>query len=124
MRTEENGTGIFLQEPLMKHCYFGSNLVGMDLTLTTLGKNTVKQEMCYAAAVLHILVTGNLATSSRVSLSISFPVSSLFLLPQTQMSSPSFLQVLMNVVKCFSVLKLLPGKYDVLHVYCRTHFSA
>jgi hypothetical protein len=21
-------------------------------------------------------------------------------------------------------LKLLPGKYDVLHVYCRTHFSA
>jgi hypothetical protein len=54
---------MFLQEPLIKLCYSGSNLVGMGLTLTALGKNVVKREMCHAAAVLHILVAGNLATS-------------------------------------------------------------
>ena len=62
---------MLLQEPLVKLCYSGSNLVGMGLTLTALGKNAVKREMCCAVAVLHVLVAGNLATSSVISLSIA-----------------------------------------------------
>jgi len=45
---------MFLQEPLIKLCYSRSNLVGMGLTLTALGKNAVKLDVCCAAAVLHI----------------------------------------------------------------------
>jgi len=78
----------------------------IDLTLTALGKNTVKWEMCFTAAVLHILVAGNLATSSMISSSISSLVSSFSAL-QTQMSLFSSGA---DECNCFSLLKLASVK--------------
>jgi len=106
---------MFLKEPLIKLCYSGSNLVGMGLTLTALGENAVKREMFCTAAALHILVAGNLATSSMLSLSISSRVVLFFF---HKHKCPSFPQVLMNVINCFSVLKLASGKCLLVNMMC------
>jgi hypothetical protein len=62
-----------------------------------------------------------LATSSMISLSSSL-VSSF---SASANKCPSFPQVLMNVIDCFSITakwEMLPCKYDVLQFYCHIHF--
>jgi hypothetical protein len=96
----------------------------MGLTLIALGKNAVEREVCCAAVVLHILVAGNLATSSMISLSqvLCLPFSAS---ARTQM--PLFSSGADECYKLFFCLEvgkweMLPCVYDVLQFYCNIHF--